>query len=151
MVAIAIVALQSVAAIFFVVDSIDEVLLQARDGITLEVVTECLIAFALLAGVVIGARHTRRLIAEARRNENALAVARGATAELISIRFDEWQLSAGEAEVALFAIKGCSVAEIAELRKAARGTVRSQLSQVYAKAGVTSQSMLIAHFVEDLF
>jgi len=30
------------------------------------------------------------------------------------------------------------------------GTVRSQLSQVYAKAGVKNQSMLIAQFIDEL-
>ena len=52
--------------------------------------------------------------------------------------------------MALFALKGCDVAEIAELRGAATGTVRSQLSQIYAKAGVTSQAMLVSLFIEDL-
>jgi DNA-binding NarL/FixJ family response regulator len=42
------------------------------------------------------------------------------------------------------------VAEIARLRGAAAGTVRSQLSQVYAKAGVTSQAMLVSLFIDDL-
>ena len=59
-------------------------------------------------------------------------------------------MSAGESEVALFAIKGCSVSEIALLRNTATGTVRSQLSQIYAKAGVTSQSMLTSIFIEEL-
>ena len=51
---------------------------------------------------------------------------------------------------ALFALKGCDVAEIAQLRGAAQGTVRAQLSQVYAKAGVTSQAGLVSLFLEDL-
>ena len=149
-VALAIVTLQAIAAIFFLVDSIDEIILQISAGIDFAVIVECLIAIALLAGVVLGARHTRRLMSEARRREGALAVARGALAEILNLRFAEWQLSAGEADVALFAIKGCSVSEIAILRNSATGTVRSQLSQIYAKAGVTSQSMLISIFIEEL-
>lgn len=148
--AFAIVALQAVAAIFFLIDSVDEIILQLNAGIDFAVIAECVIAIALLAGVVLGARHTRKLMAEARRRESALAVARGALAEMLSLRFAEWQLSAGETDVALFAIKGCSVSEIAVLRKTAAGTVRSQLSQIYAKAGVTSQSMLISIFIEEL-
>lgn len=148
--ALAIVTLQAVAAIFFLIDSIDEIILQISAGIDFAVIAECMIAIALLAGVVLGARHTRRLMAEARRREGALAVARGALAEMLNLRFAEWQLSAGECDVALFAIKGCSVSEIAILRNTAAGTVRSQLSQIYAKAGVTSQSMLISIFIEEL-
>ncbi|MGB5484916.1 helix-turn-helix transcriptional regulator [Parasphingorhabdus sp.] len=149
-VALAIVALQAIATIFFLIDSIDEIILQISAGIDFAVIAECLIAIALLAGVVLGARHTRKLMAEARRRESALAVARGALAEMLDLRFAEWQLSAGETDVALFAIKGCSVSEIAILRNTAAGTVRSQLSQIYAKAGVTSQSMLISIFIEEL-
>ncbi|MEH6702465.1 helix-turn-helix transcriptional regulator [Parasphingorhabdus sp.] len=148
--ALAIVTLQAVAAIFFLIDSVDEIILQISDGMDFAVIAECVIAIALLAGVVLGARHTRKLMAEARRRESALAVARGALAEMLDLRFAEWQLSAGECDVALFAIKGCSVAEIAQLRNTAAGTVRSQLSQIYAKAGVTSQSMLISIFIEEL-
>ena len=149
-VALAIVALQAIAAIFFLIDSVDEIILQISAGIDLAVVAECVIAIALLAGVVLGARHTRKLMTEARLRESALAVARGALAEMLNLRFAEWQLSASERDVALFAIKGCSVAEIAILRSTAAGTVRSQLSQIYAKAGVTSQSMLISTFIEEL-
>jgi len=50
----------------------------------------------------------------------------------------------------MFALKGCTVAEIADMRAAAQGTVRAQLSQVYAKAGVSSQPMLMSLFLEDL-
>ena len=148
--AFAIVALQAVAAVFFLIDSIDEIILQLGVGIGFSVILECLVAIALVAGVVMGARHMRELMAEARRREGALAVARGALAEVLKLRFAEWQLSTGESEVALFAIKGCSVSEIALLRNTATGTVRSQLSQIYAKAGVTSQSMLTALFIEEL-
>ncbi len=147
---LAIVALQFVAAIYFVVDGIDDVLVEASHGLSLEIVMECLVAFALLGGVVMGSRHIRRITEELRWKERSLANARGALADHIALRFAEWGLSPGEAEVALFALKGCDVAEIARLRGAAAGTVRSQLSQIYAKAGVTSQAMLVSLFIEDL-
>jgi DNA-binding CsgD family transcriptional regulator len=147
---LAIVALQFVAAIYFVVDGVDDVLMQADQGISLEIVMECLVAFALLGGVVMGSRHIRRITEELRWKERSLANARGALAEHIALRFAEWGLSPGEAEVALFALKGCDIAEIARLRGAAAGTVRSQLSQIYAKSGVSSQAMLVSLFIEDL-
>lgn len=147
---LAIVALQFVAAVYFVVDGVDDVLTEASRGISLEIVMECLVAFALLGGVVMGSRHIRRITEELRWKERSLASARGALADHIALRFAEWGLSPGEAEVALFALKGCDVAEIARLRGAAAGTVRSQLSQIYAKAGVSSQAMLVSLFIEDL-
>jgi hypothetical protein len=42
------------------------------------------------------------------------------------------------------------VAEIAELRGAAQGTVRAQLTRIYAKAGVSGRAQFAAFFVEDL-
>lgn len=147
---VAIVALQAVAAIYFVFDGIDDLIVQASRGIDTEIVMECLVAFALLGGVVMGSRYIHRITGELHRKDRALANARGALAEHIALRFDEWRLTPGESEVALFALKGCDVSEIARLRGAATGTVRSQLSQIYAKAGVTSQAMLVSLFIEDL-
>ncbi len=146
----AILMLQAVAAIYFVVDGIDDLIAQASRGFDAEIVMECLVAFALAAGVVMGSRYIRRVHAELRRQNRALAAARGALAEHIALRFAEWALTPGEGDVALFALKGCDVAEIARLRGAATGTVRSQLSQIYAKAGVSSQAMLTSLFIEDL-
>ena len=111
---------------------------------------EALVAAALVAGIVMGATHIRDLQRRARSHAAALAVARGAVGELIALRFDQWRLSKAEAEVALFALKGCSIGEIAGLRASAPGTVRSQLSQIYAKAGVTSQATLVSLFLDDL-
>jgi DNA-binding CsgD family transcriptional regulator len=103
-----------------------------------------------MAGIILGAAYIMRLIREARIREASVAVARGAMSRILSQRFVEWGLSAAEADVALFALKGCTVAEIAYMRAAARGTVRAQLSQVYAKAGVSSQPMLMSLFLEEL-
>jgi DNA-binding CsgD family transcriptional regulator len=71
-------------------------------------------------------------------------------ADLLAVRFAEWGLSRAEAEVALFTLKGCSISEIARLRNSAEGTVRSQLSRVYSKANISGQTMLVAHFIEEL-
>ncbi|NBW75919.1 MAG: helix-turn-helix transcriptional regulator [Sphingomonadaceae bacterium] len=143
----AVVAVQAVAAVFFVADALGD---YTADGLTAHILIEAVIAFALLAGVFIGAAHVRRLLAEAQRREEALAVAQGALADHIAARFADWGLTAAESDVALFALKGCDAAEIATLRGAAQGTVRAQLSQVYAKAGVTSQAGLVSLFLDDL-
>ncbi|MBN8831328.1 MAG: hypothetical protein J0G94_12075, partial [Sphingomonadales bacterium] len=82
--------------------------------------------------------------------ETAVALAKGALGDLIQLKFVEWHLSPAEADVALFALKGCDIAQIAALRGAATGTVRAQLARIYAKAGVASHSALVAVFVEEL-
>lgn len=148
--AVAILALQTTAAIYFVADSVEDVLSELQSGLTLSVAMECIVSAALAAGVYLGSRYVGQLARELRRSELALSLAKGALSEHIELKFREWRLSASEAEIAMLALKGFQPPEIAKLRGAAAGTVRSQLSQVYAKAGVTSHSMLLASFIEDL-
>lgn len=142
--------IQTIAAAFFLVDGIDDLIAQAQSGINGEVLLECLVATALVGGVIVGGLHLRSMVNELVRKDSALAKARGALTEHVSLRFSDWELTRGESEVALFALKGCDVADIARLRGAAAGTVRSQLSQIYAKAGVSSQAMFVSLFIEDL-
>lgn len=141
------VALQALACAFFLADLVGDVV---ADGIGLHLAIEGMAAIALLVAVVLGSLQVRSLIAAARRDEAAVAAAQGAMSDLITLRFAEWQLTAAEADVALFALKGCDITEIAALRGSAAGTVRAQLTRVYAKAGVDSQSALIALFLEEL-
>lgn len=105
---------------------------------------------ALAAGIAIGFRYIGAINRALTSRDQTLAIAKGALAEQISNRFTQWSLSQAEREVALFALKGCDVTEIARLRRSANGTIRSQLSQIYAKAGVTSQATFLSLFLEDL-
>lgn len=147
---IGLVVLQVLAAAFFVADSLfDAEFAQSGEAPSLTWM-EVGVALALLAGIVVCAAIMRRLTIEARDREQVIAMAQGAFAEVVAQRFGEWKLSAAETDVGMFALKGCSIAEIARMRGSAEGTVRAQLSQVYAKAGVTSQPMFVALFVEDL-
>ena len=141
------VALQALAAAFFTADLAADI---AAEGIGAHLLIEAMAAFALLAAVLLGALQVRGLIASARRDETAIAAAKGALAELVYLRFEEWAFTPAEADVALFAIKGCDIAEIAALRGSATGTIRAQLARVYAKAGVDTQTGLIALFLEEL-
>ena len=142
--------LQIVAAAFFVLDGFEDGFAAGAKGFSLGLAMECVIALALLTGVVLSSRNIIMLTQDLHRKEQSLARARGALTEHIEFRFQEWGLTKGEGEVALFALKGCDIAEIARLRGAASGTIRSQLSQIYAKAGVSSQAMFVSVFIDDL-
>ncbi|WP_298193338.1 helix-turn-helix transcriptional regulator [Novosphingobium sp.] len=142
-----VVALQALAAGLFLIDFMADV---ASEGWTGHLIAEGAAATALVVAVIVGAVQVRDLIEQARQDNLAVALARRVVADLIRLRFAEWRLTAAEADVALFAIKGADVAEIARLRGAAEGTVRAQLTRIYAKAGVSSHSALVAQFLEDL-
>jgi DNA-binding CsgD family transcriptional regulator len=143
----AVVLVQAIAATFFVGDALADIRAEGWRG---HVAFEGLLALALVAGVWMGAHELRRLLARSERQSAALAVAQGALGELVEARFADWGLTPAEADVALFALKGCDTAEIAALRGAAPGTIRAQLTQVYAKAGVSNRAALVALFFDEL-
>jgi DNA-binding CsgD family transcriptional regulator len=142
-----VVALQALAVTFFLVDAAADVALQ---GFSVHVAVESLAALALLCGVALGLAQLRALTAAGRRKSEALAIAAGALGEVIAARAREWGLTPAETDVAIFALKGCDVAEIARLRNTALGTVRAQLTRVYQKAGVSSRPALASLFLEEL-
>lgn len=140
-------ALQAVAAVFFLGDALADI---REDGLGPHVAVEAVIAVALLAGVLVGALHVSRLWTEGRRRDEALAVAAGALSQVAARRFQDWHLTPAEADVAIFALKGVEVAQIARLRGSAASTVRAQLARIYEKSRVSSRAGLACLFLEDL-
>lgn len=145
---LAVIGLQGIACVYFVADAMADESDPSTSGAAS--MFEVVIALALLAGIVLGGLYILNLIREARLREATIAIAKGALSRILTERFADWELSEAEADVALFALKGCSIAQIADMRSSAPGTVRAQLSQIYAKAGVSSQSMLMSLFLDDL-
>lgn len=139
--------LQVLCAVFFAADVFAD---WRSGGFSEHTAFEAFVAVALVLGVVFGGLEMRRIIERTRRAENAATAASGAFAELIDAYFERWELTSAESNVALLALKGFDVAEISELRKTASGTVRAQLAGIYAKAGVTNRTQLVALFIEDL-
>ena len=104
----------------------------------------------LLAGSLIGAHAQWQVVRQRNLAEGRLRRASADFHALMTERFDEWDLTPAERDVAFLALKGLDVAEIAELRGRAAGTVRAQLTRIYAKAGVSGRAQFAAWFVEDL-
>ena len=104
----------------------------------------------LLLGLVFGALLVWDAFGDLRRAEARLQRASGAFMDLLNARFDEWGLTAAERDVALFAIKGLNVQEIARLRETSEGTVKAQTAAIYRKADVSGRPQLLSLFIEDL-
>jgi DNA-binding CsgD family transcriptional regulator len=64
------------------------------------------------------------------------------------VRFDEWELTSSERDVALLSFRGMKTAEIAAARGTRVGTVKAQLSSVFHKAGVSTKSEFLALFMD---
>ena len=116
------------------------------DHTVIELITTITLAFAL---ILIG-RQIWRLLGEHRAAQNSVKVASGELLAVIYAKFDDWKLSPSERDIALLLIKGLSAQEISDLRDTRPGTVKSQSSAVYQKAGVKGRNELAAYFVEDL-
>lgn len=107
-------------------------------------------AVGLILGVILGAILLRRALVQRNRAEEKLRRASAAFMDVLLERFDAWGLTPSERDVALFAIKGMSTAEIATLRATSEGTVKAQTNAIYRKAGVSGRSQLLSLFIEDL-
>lgn len=145
-------AVQSVCASFFIFDILASVLGLRFTPIDwqLREMLEVGAALGLLLGIVMGGLTLRRTLAERNSAEERLRRAAGAFGDLLEERFAEWGLTPAERDVALFAIKGLSTADIARLRATSEGTVKAQTNAIYRKAGVTGRPQLLSLFIEDL-
>lgn len=139
--------LQTLAAVFFVGDAVGDLVVAPTSS---HAIFESLVAVALVMGVIFGGMELRRALERMRAQQAALAVASGALYDVIRAEFAAWGLTAAEEDVGFLALKGLDAAEIAEMRGSAQGTVRAQLTRVYAKAGVSNRAQFAALFVEDL-
>jgi DNA-binding CsgD family transcriptional regulator len=105
---------------------------------------------ALIVGLGLTALEIRRIRTRQQRIEAQLRVASGAFLDLLEEYFDSWALTPSERDVALLAIKGLSIAEIAGVRRTAQGTVKAQCNAIYSKADVTGRQQLLSLFIEEL-
>lgn len=116
------------------------------DHSSIEIISTLSLAFAL---AVIGLQ-IKQLLQE---HDDAKALVKVASGELLAVidaKFSVWELTPSEQQIAMLLIKGFSAQEIADLRETRPGTVKSQCSAVYLKAGVKGRNELAAYFVEDL-
>lgn len=149
---LAIFAVQAVCAFFFVFDILSSVFGLRSTPIAWEMreLIEIGAAIGLILGFVLGGIALRRSFLDRFVAEERLRRASSAFNDMLEERFDDWALTPAERDVALFAIKGMSTAEIAILRATSEGTVKAQTNAIYRKAGVTGRPQLLSLFIEDL-
>jgi len=143
---------QALCAILFVSDVFSAVFGLESAALSWEMreILEIAAALGLIIGAVLGGFAMRRVVRDRNAAQERLRRASGAFLDLLEERFAEWGLTPAERDVALFAIKGMSTAEISVLRATSEGTVKAQTNAIYRKAGVTGRSQLLSLFIDDL-
>jgi DNA-binding CsgD family transcriptional regulator len=149
---LAVLVIQALCAVFFVSDILSSYFGLRATPISWEAreMIEIGAAAGLVIGLILAATALRAAFRDRHTAEERLRRASGAFGDLLGERFAEWGLTSAESDVALFAIKGLSTADIARLRETSEGTVKAQTAAIYRKAGVTGRPQLLSLFIEDL-
>lgn len=113
-------------------------------------VLEALVTIALFFGLAFTGNELRQILTRQDQLEDQIKVASGAFNEVMEARFQSWSLTSAERAIAILAIKGFSIAEMADLRKTKPGTVKAQCASVYRKADVAGRLQLLSIFLDDL-
>lgn len=149
---VALLVVQAACALFFVSDILASVMGLRTTPISWQMreLMEIGAAVGLMLGLLLGGVALYRTIRQRNVAEERLRRASSDFMEMLEEHFSGWGLTAAERDVALFAIKGMSTAEIAVLRTTSEGTVKAQTNAIYRKAGVTGRPQLLSLFIEDL-
>ena len=143
---------QALCTVFFVSDILSSILgirTQPISWQTREMI-EIGAALGLIVGLVLGGLLLLRANRATQDAQARLGRAQTAFGVMLQDRFTLWGLSPAERDVALFAIKGFSTAEIAGLRGTSEGTIKAQSNAIYRKAGVSGRAQLLGVLIEDL-
>jgi DNA-binding CsgD family transcriptional regulator len=111
---------------------------------------EAAVTLALFLGLAFTGSELYQLLRRQSHMSDLLKVASGAFSEVLEARFRDWGLTVAERDVAVLAIKGYAIADIAALRATKLGTVKAQCAAVYRKAEVSGRLELISLFLDDL-
>ncbi|RED12059.1 helix-turn-helix transcriptional regulator [Pontivivens insulae] len=144
-------ALQAACCAYFLYDITIDLFWPAAAGALVESdVIEGVVTLALFLGLAFTGNELRQVQTRQTALEEQIRVASGAFAEVLDARFAEWKLTEAERAVAVLAIKGYSVAEMADLRDTRQGTIKAQCAAVYRKADVSGRLQLLSLFLDDL-
>ena len=111
--------------------------------------------FELVAviGLGFGALTLRNQLAllhsDAERSAETIHVMRGHFEEVLELNFSRWGLTQAERDITLLIVRGLTVAEIAEARSTAQGTIKAQSSSIFRKIGVSSKTELMSLIIDE--
>jgi DNA-binding NarL/FixJ family response regulator len=148
---ILLILVQSACALFFLSDVVtDGINIDGTFSFSRHLIFEAVATVGLICGIFFEAKYLRDLLRRNQLAEQNIRIASGALSDVIDEYFLNWGLTPSESDVALFAIKGMTNAEIAGLRNSSEGTIKAHLNAVFRKAGVTGRNQLVSILIADL-
>lgn len=149
---LAVLILRVLCTVFLVADILSSTLNRRPGPLTwqLRELLEMAAAIGLVTSLFLGVALFRRTRNARNLAQKRLRRASGAFVDLLEERFGEWSPTLAERDMALFAIKGMSTAEIATLRATSESTAKAQTNAIYRKVGMSGRSNLLSLFIDDL-
>lgn len=118
-------------------------------GEFVHLIFEIMAVIGLGYGAITLRSYLHLLQAEAERTQQTIQMLRGNFDEVLHAKFDDWGLTAAERDVTLLIVRGLSVAEIAEARNTAPGTIKAQSTSIFRKIGVGSKTELMSVIIDE--
>ena len=145
-------AFQLVSALFFLGELWGEVLgLRSRPlPWNVQETIQILASIGLITGVVVTFVFLKLSQQRISVLDQQIANVSGNYRAYLESQFTDWALSDSEREIAIFAMKGFSNSEIADLRGTSASTVKSQMNAIYRKSNFSNRQQIISFLVEEL-
>lgn len=143
------------SVVFFAFDIVDDLYERIVVGVSpgfldlTHLFFEVFSAMALVLAIRILIQQLRRLQLQNSQQAQSLAFLRGEMDGFARRKFEEWGFSHAECNITMYMLKGLSMADIAQARSTAEGTVKAQTSNIYRKTGVSSRRELMSLFMDE--
>lgn len=135
-----------IAVIAFFCYDITNDLIKGESEVLLEALVMILVSHALYREV----RTSRRLKISLAQQHTRLSRLSGEFIKVVTLQFEQWNLTPTEKEVGWMILKGYSFNDIASFRESREKTVRHHAAKIYAKSTTANRSEFAAFFLEDL-
>lgn len=151
LVLLALIVIQLACACFFAWDVVRDFFESGAPRLPgLHLWMEAVSVIALAIAIGIETNILRRLMRRQLYLQEVSTQASMAMHEIVEERFKEWKLTPSEHDVAMLVVKGFSIAEIANIRGNAEGTVKAHLNAIYRKSDTNSRAEMLGLLIDPL-
>ena len=144
---IAIIFVQTLSSGFFIVDAVMD---YVQGNLNFMQIVETVAAIFLVVAIIFEIQYVRMILHNQEKLERSHAILSKEFHTILESQYDEWALTASERDIATLTIKGLNIAQIADVRQNAEGTVKTHLNAIYRKSGMSGRHDLLSSLLENL-